>query len=37
MNEYLALGVIGEEGDVVLLSQDLKVENGLRIDKQSRF
>lgn len=31
MSECLVLGAVGEEGSVVLLSPDLKVENGLRI------
>lgn len=31
MSECLVLGTVGEEGDVVLLSPDFKVENGLRI------
>ena len=31
MSECLVLGAVGNEGDVVLLSPDLKVENGLRI------
>jgi tRNA-binding protein len=31
MSECLVLGVVGQEGDVVLLSPDFKVENGLRI------
>jgi len=31
MSECLVLGAVGEEGDVVLLSPDIKVENGLRI------
>ena len=31
MSECLVLGAVGEEGDVVLLSTDIKVENGLRI------
>jgi len=31
MSECLVLGVVGEEGDVVLLNPDFKVENGLRI------
>lgn len=31
MSECLVLGAMGEEGDVVLLSPDFKVENGLRI------
>lgn len=31
MSECLVLGAIAKEGDVVLLSPDLKVENGLRI------
>ena len=31
MSECLVLGAVGEEGDVVLLSPDLKVENGQRI------
>ena len=31
MSECLLLGAIGNEGDVILLSLDFKVENGLRI------
>lgn len=31
MSECLVLGAVDEEGSVVLLSPDLKVENGLRI------
>jgi tRNA-binding protein len=31
MSECLVLGAVGEEGDVVLLSPDFKVVNGLRI------
>lgn len=31
MSECLVLGAVGEEGDVVLLSPDFRVENGLRI------
>lgn len=31
MSECLVLGAVGEEGDVVLLSTDVKVENGLRV------
>jgi len=31
MSECLVLGAVGEEGDVVLLSPDFKVANGLRI------
>lgn len=31
MSECLVLGAVGEEGDVVLLSPDFKVDNGLRI------
>ena len=31
MSECLVLGAVGEEGDVVLLHPDFKVENGLRI------
>jgi len=31
MSECLVLGAVGEEGDVVLLSPDFKVENGSRI------
>ena len=31
MSECLVLGAIGKEGDVILLSPDFKVENGLRI------
>jgi tRNA-binding protein len=30
-SECLVLGAVGEEGDVVLLQPDFKVENGLRI------
>ncbi len=31
MSECLVLGAVGEEGDVILLSTDFKVENGLRV------
>ncbi|MFB9079526.1 tRNA-binding protein [Flavobacterium procerum] len=31
MSECLVLGAIGEDGDVILLSPDFKIENGLRI------
>lgn len=31
MSECLVLGAVGEEGDVVLLNPDCKVQNGLRI------
>jgi tRNA-binding protein len=31
MSECLVLGAVGNEGDVILLSPDFKVENGLRI------
>lgn len=31
MSECLVLGAVGKEGDIVLLSPDFKVENGLRI------
>ncbi len=31
MSECLVLGTVGEQGDIVLLSPDFKVENGLRI------
>ena len=31
MRECLVLGAVGREGDVVLLSPDFKVDNGLRI------
>jgi len=31
MSECLVLGAVGEEGDVVLLHPDFKVENGSRI------
>jgi tRNA-binding protein len=31
MSECLVLGAVGNPGDVVLLSPDFKVENGLRI------
>lgn len=30
-SECLVLGAVGEQGDVVLLSLDFKIENGLRI------
>ncbi|RBN50939.1 tRNA-binding protein [Flavobacterium psychrolimnae] len=31
MSECLVLGAVGEEGDVILLVPDFKIENGLRI------
>ena len=31
MSECLVLGIVGEENDVVLLSPNFKVENGLRM------
>ena len=31
MSECLVLGAVGEEGDVILLSPDFKIANGLRI------
>ncbi|WP_432670714.1 tRNA-binding protein [Flavobacterium sp. SM2513] len=31
MSECLVLGAVGEEGDVVLLNPDFKVENGISI------
>lgn len=31
MSECLVLGDVGEEGDVILLAPDFKIENGLRI------
>lgn len=31
LSECLVLGIVGNEGDVVLLSPDFKIENGLRI------
>ena len=31
MSECLVLGAVGAEGDVILLSPDFRVENGLRI------
>ena len=31
MSECLVLGAVGEEGDVILLAPDYKIENGLRI------
>lgn len=31
MSECLVLGAVGEEGDVILLGPDFKIENGLRI------
>jgi tRNA-binding protein len=31
MSECLVLGAVGDEGDVVLLAPDFKIENGLRI------
>ncbi|WP_166919468.1 tRNA-binding protein [Flavobacterium poyangense] len=30
-SECLVLGAVGEEGDVILLAPDFKIENGLRI------
>ena len=31
MSECLVLGAVGEDGDVILLAPDFKIENGLRI------
>ena len=31
MSECLVLGAVAEEGDVILLAPDFKIENGLRI------
>ena len=31
MSECLVLGAVGNNNDIVLLTSDLKVENGLRI------
>ena len=31
MSECLVLGAMGQEGDVILLTPDFKIENGLRI------
>ena len=31
MSECLVLGAVGQEGDIILLVPDFKVENGLRI------
>jgi tRNA-binding protein len=31
MSECLVLGAMGEEGDVILLAPDFKIENGLRM------
>lgn len=31
MSECLVIGAVGDEGDVVLLAPDFKIENGLRI------
>ncbi len=31
MSECLVLGAVGEEGEVILLAPDFKVENGLKI------
>jgi tRNA-binding protein len=31
MSERLVLGAVGDEGDVILLATDFKIENGLRI------
>ena len=31
MSECLVLGAVGEHGDVILLSPDFKIENGLKI------
>lgn len=31
MSECLVLGAVGAEGDVILLTPDFKIENGLRI------
>lgn len=32
MSECLVLGSVGDDNDIVLLTSDIKVENGLRID-----
>lgn len=32
MSECLVLGAVGDDGDVVLLAPDFKIENGLRIE-----
>jgi len=31
MSECLVLGAVGQEGDVILLAPDFRIENGLRI------
>lgn len=31
MSECLVLGAVGQEGDIILLAPDFKIENGLRI------
>jgi tRNA-binding protein len=31
MSECLVLGAVGDEGDVILLAPDFKIDNGLRI------
>jgi len=31
MSECLVLGAMGEEGDIILLAPDFRIENGLRI------
>lgn len=31
MSECLVLGAVGEEGDVILLAPDFRIQNGLRI------
>jgi tRNA-binding protein len=31
MSECLVLGAVGNNGEVILLSPDFKVENGLRV------
>jgi tRNA-binding protein len=31
MSECLVIGAVGEDGDVILLAPDFKIENGLRI------
>lgn len=31
MSECLVLGAVGQEGDVILLTPDFKIENGLRV------
>ncbi|TDW52622.1 tRNA-binding protein [Flavobacterium sp. 270] len=31
MSECLVLGAVGEDGDVILLAPDFKIDNGLRI------